>query len=106
MGWGLGHSLGLLTLLGYLLFVAGTAILWRFRDDLNLWAQDEYGALRRGVARHVACAGAQSLREYERFKVFPGYFLPSLEESRRERITRGAVLLFAGPILFLLDYFV
>ncbi len=106
MYWGAGASLGLLAALGYFIFSLGAALLWRQRNYLNLWAHDEYGALRRGVARHAACAGAFGLREQERFKIFPGCFLPLVERTRREQISRGTILVLTGPILFLLDFLV
>ncbi|HYA96458.1 MAG TPA: hypothetical protein VEH49_00060 [Methylomirabilota bacterium] len=106
MYWGSGPSLGLLTVLGYLLFVLGAAVLWRQRGFLNLWARDEYGALRRGLARHAVPGAGFSLREDARFKLVPGGFLPALEPARRVRIHRAALLLLTGPILFLLDFFV
>jgi hypothetical protein len=103
---GSGPSLGLLAVFGYLLFVGGAALLWRQRSFLNLWAQDEYGSLRRGVSRHAACPGAFGLREEARFKLLPNCFLPTLEPARRTVINRAAALLLIGPILFLLDFFV
>ncbi len=105
MVFGMGPSLGLLAVVGYAVSAAGAAVLWRCREDLNLWAQDEYGALRRGVARHAAFAGAVGLREENRFKFLPACFVPALEESRRERITRGALFFLLGPMLFVLDFF-
>ena len=104
MYWGSGPSLGLLTVFGYLLFVCGAALLWRQRNFVNLWAQDEYGSLRRGVSRHAACPGAFGLREEARFKLLPKCFLPALEPARRVVINRAAALLLIGPILFLLDF--
>ncbi len=101
---GSGPSLGFLTFLGYLLFVAGAAALWKLREDLSVWAQGEFHSVRRLVARHMACAGIAGLREHERFKIFPGYFFCSLDVTRRERIARAVLLLFAGPVLFLLDF--
>lgn len=104
MYWASGPSLGLLAILGYVLFVLGAALLWRQRSFLNLWAQDEFGSFRRDVARCAASAGGSGLREETRFKLLPRCFLPSLEPARRVRINRAAVLVVAGPILFLLDF--
>jgi hypothetical protein len=103
---GAGPSLGLLAILGYLIFVCGAALLWRQRGFLNLWARNEYGLVRRGVARHAARGSAFGLREHERFKLLPGCFLSALEPARRVQIHRGAFLALTGPILCLLDFLV
>src|SRR5438309_695848 len=49
MEWGIGASLGLLTIIGDALFVAGAALFWRNRDDISAWVQDEVGAFRRAL---------------------------------------------------------
>ena len=45
MYWGAGPGLGLLTLLGYVAFSIGAALLWRKRNDFSVWAHDEFGDL-------------------------------------------------------------
>src|SRR5260221_543800 len=41
MYWGEGSALGLLTFVGYLLFTFGAALVWRGRDEVSAWIQDE-----------------------------------------------------------------
>jgi len=45
--WGEGSALGLLTFLGYLLFTLGAALVWRGREEVSVWIQDEACAVRR-----------------------------------------------------------
>ena len=106
MRWGIGPSLGLLTAVGYALFLAGAARLWRNRSDLNLWVQDEVGFLRRGVARYATPGEMGGLREEGRFKLLPSTFLPALGRMQRARLAYAAALLILGPILFLLDFLI
>lgn len=106
MNWGVGPSLGLLTMIGYAVFVAGAAHLWYNRGDVTAWLHDETGAIRRRFARRVSVAGGGSLREEAQFKVLPGRFFRHIGGVRRRRINRGAILLLVGPLLLLLDFFV
>ena len=75
MYWGSGPGLGLLTLLGYVAFTIGAALVWQNRDDVWVWVHDEFGAFRRSLSRytvvgpfyisHVAC----TLRRFKIRKV-------------------------------------
>jgi hypothetical protein len=106
MYWGAGSALGLLTFLGYLVFVIGAALLWRSREDLSIWVQDEVGALRRNLSRHTAIGPFYGLREESRLKTLPSCFVRSLRRIPRRRIHPGAILLLIGPLLLLLDFFI
>jgi hypothetical protein len=93
MYWGAGSALGLLTILGYAVFVIGATLLWRSREDLSIWVHDEVGAF-------------HGLREESRLKILPSCFLRSLRRMPRRRIHPGAILLLVGPLLLLLDFFI
>ena len=106
MYWGAGSALGLLTFLGYLVFVVGAALLWRSRQDLSVWAHDEMGVFRRNLSRHTAIGPFYGLREESRLKTLPSCFVRSLRRIPRRRIHPGAILLLIGPLLLLLDFFI
>src|SRR5580692_3993034 len=53
MYWGAGPALGLLTVLGYVAFTIGAALVWRNRDDFSIWVHDEFGAFRRSLSRYI-----------------------------------------------------
>jgi hypothetical protein len=106
MYWGAGSALGLLTILGYAVFVIGAALLWRSREDLSVWVHDEVGAFRRNLSRHTAIGPFYGLREESRLKTLPTCFVRSLLRMPRRRIHPGAILLLLGPLLLLLDFFI
>jgi hypothetical protein len=106
MYWGAGSALGLLTILGYAVFVIGATLLWRSREDLSIWVHDEVGAFRRNLSRHTAIGPFYGLREESRLKILPSCFLRSLRRMPRRRIHPGAILLLVGPLLLLLDFFI
>jgi hypothetical protein len=106
MYWGAGSALGLLTFLGYAVFVIGAALLWRSREDLSVWVHDEVGAFRRNLSRHTAIGPFYGLREESRLKTLPTCFVRSLRRMPRRRIHPGAILFLIGPLLLLLDFFI
>jgi hypothetical protein len=106
MYWGAGSALGLLTFLGYLVFVIGAALLWRIREDLSIWVHDEVGVFHRNLSRHTAIGPFYGLREESRLKTLPSCFVRSLRRIPRRRIHPGAILLLIGPLLLLLDFFI
>jgi len=106
MYWGAGPALGLLTLLGYIVFVIGAVLLWRSREDLSVWVHDEMGVFRRSLSRHTAIGPFYGLREESRLKTLPTCFVRSLQRMPRRRIHPGAILLFIGPLLLILDFFI
>lgn len=106
MFWGTGPALGILSFVGYLLFVCGAALLWRYRRDLSTWTNDEFGALRRNFVRHAIAGPGPGLREEARLKLVPSGFLRRLGRVPRRQLNRGAILLCLGPLLLLLDFFV
>jgi hypothetical protein len=106
MYWGAGSDLGLLTMLGYVAFVCGLAIMWRSRADVFVWMVDELGDARRSFSRHTMVGPFYQVREESRLRGFPSYLVRSLRRIPRYRIiTAGAFLLFVGPLLFALDFF-
>lgn len=106
MFWGSGSALGLLAIIGYGLFAAGSALLWHHRPQVPIWMRDEMGALRRSLIRHAVTGCPGGLREETRFKLAPTGFLRRLDHLPRRRINRGAILLTLGLVLFVLDFLV
>jgi hypothetical protein len=104
MGWGAG--LGFLTLLGYLVFVAGAALVWRGRDDIYIWVHDEVRAYRRHLSRYTPVGPFYSPRPESRLKVIPTEMVRTLSCIPRSRYIYGATLLILGPLLVLLDFFI
>jgi hypothetical protein len=105
MYWGAGPALGLLTFLGYIAFVIGAVLLWRSREDLSVWMQNEVGVFRRNLSRHAAYGPFYSLREESRLKTLPTCFVRSLRRMPHRRIHPGVIFLLIGPLLLLLDFF-
>jgi hypothetical protein len=106
MNWGAGPALGLLTIFGYLLFMAGGALMWRSRGDFSLWFHDELSFFRRNFSRYTPAGPFYALRGESRFKAIPVCFARSITRFPRSRINRPAILLFLGFLLFVLDFFV
>ncbi len=105
MYWGAGPELGLLTILGYLFFLAGAATMWRGREDVSVWLHSEAGVLRRDLSRYTAIGPFYSLREQSRLKLLPGCFVGSLSRMPRALVYRSAGLLLIAPLLVMLDFF-
>jgi hypothetical protein len=105
MIWGTGSALGVLAVLGYLVFAVGAILLWFDRSNVPIWVHDEVGAIRRKLVRRVVGGCFASLREESRLKMAPSRFFRTLGRSPRRRINRGAILLVIGPLLMLLDLF-
>ena len=105
MFWGVGPALGLLTLIGNLLFMLGAALIWRHRDDFFLWVQDEISYFRRNFSRFIPVGPFYCPRQESRFKVVSSSFLGSVQRFPFNRV-HGAVILFViGFILFVIDLF-
>ena len=103
MYWGSGPALGLLALFGYVLFVTGAALIWRQREHFSVWFHDEFSVFRRNFSRYTTVGPFYGIREESRLKAFPTSFVRTLRRLPRSRVNRGAILLFAGLLLFLLD---
>lgn len=106
MHWGVGSSLGLLTLFGYLSFVAGATLVWRGRDDIYIWVHDEVRAYRRHLSRYTPVGPFYSPREESRLKVIPSEMVRTLRCIPRSRYIYAASLLMLGPLLVLLDFLI
>jgi hypothetical protein len=106
MNWGAGPALGLLTVFGYLLFVAAGALMWRSRGDFFVWFQDELSFFRRNFSRYTPAGPFYAIRGESRFKAIPTSFVRSITRFPRSRINGPAILLFLGFFLFVLDFFV
>ena len=106
MNWGAGPALGLLTVFGYLLFMAGAALMWRSRSDFSVWFHDELSFFRRNFSRYTSAGPFYAIREESRFKAIPVSFLRSITRFPRSRIHGAAILFLVGLILFVLDFFV
>ncbi len=106
MNWGEGPTLGLLAAAGYLLFLAGAALVWRNRGEFSVWVQDEISVFRRNFSRYTPVGPFYSIREESRFKAIPASFFHSLSRLPRSSNNGGPVLLLIGLLLFVLDFFV
>ena len=88
----------------------GTAMVWRGRDDVRLWVQDEFTAFRRNASRHVPAGPFYALREESLIKIIPHQFFHSFRRMPCRRMSRGEVLLLVGlligSLLLLLDFFI
>ena len=104
--WGAGPDLGFLTLLGYLFFVAGAVLVWHGRDNIYFWVHDEVRAYRRHLSRYTPAGPFYSPRGESRLKVIPTEMVRTLSCIPRSRYSYAACLLFLGPLLVLLDFFV
>ncbi len=104
--WGSGPALGLLTFVGNLAFVIGAVVLWRSRDAIFLWLDDEACSLRRDLSRHQPLGPFHSPREESRLKTTPSHLVRTLSRVSRSRLSWAALLLFLGPLLIVLDFFV
>jgi hypothetical protein len=105
MYWGAGPELGLLTVLGYLFFLAGAVTMWRGREDVSVWIYSEVGVLRRNLSRHTPVGPFYSPREQSRLRLLPEFFVGSISRMPRALVYRAATLLIAAPLLVLLDFF-
>ena len=105
MYWGEGSGLGLLAFLGYFLFMFGAALVWRGREEVSVWIQDEASAVRRSLSRYTAVGPFYGPRPESRLKAVPASFVGSLSRIPRSPITGGMILAFLGPLLVLLDFF-
>jgi len=106
MDWGAGPGLGLLTVVGYLVFLAGATLVWRNRGEFSVWFHDELSFFRRNFSRYTPAGPFYAIREESRFKAIPVFFVRSMTRFPRSRINGPAVLLFLGLLLFVLDFFV
>jgi len=106
MNWGAGPALGLLTVVGYLLLMAGVALAWRSRGDFFVWFQDELSFFRRNFSRYTPAGPFYAIREESRFKAIPASFVRSITRFPRRRLNGPFILLFLGFLLFILDFFV
>ncbi len=106
MNWGTGSGLGPLTVVGYLLFLAGVALMWRSRGDFSVWFHDGFSFFRRNFSRYTPVGPFYAIREESRFKAIPVTFVRSMACFPRRRINGPAILLFLGFLLFVLDLFV
>jgi hypothetical protein len=106
MYWGAGPTLGLLTLLGYVVFMLGAALFWRRRSHVSVWAHDEFGAVRRSLSRYTVIGPFYSRRQESRLVAVPLQCLSSLGRFPRRHINPAFILLFIGAILLMLDFFI
>ncbi|HEY8714221.1 MAG TPA: hypothetical protein VIM00_02525 [Candidatus Acidoferrum sp.] len=95
----------MLTLFGYLSFLAGAMTMWRGREDVSLWLHSEAGVFRRNLSRYTAVGPFYSPRDESRLKLIPGFVVGSISRMPRALVARCVVLLLAAPVLVLLDLF-
>jgi hypothetical protein len=104
--WGSGSTLGLLTCLGYGIFFLGSLYLWRYREELSLWMEDEFSAFRRNLSRFESIGPFYLPRTESRLRVIPAGFLHSVSRLPHRRFSLGALLLILGLFLSTLDFFI
>lgn len=104
--WGAGPALGLLTCLGYGVFLLGCFYLWRYREELSLWMENEFSAFRRSLSRFESVGSFYLPRTESRLRVIPVGFFHSVRRLPQRRFSWGAFLLFLGLLLFALDFFI
>jgi hypothetical protein len=100
-----GPGIGFMTVLGYLSFVIGAVLVWRGRNNIYVWVHDEFGAFRRSLSRYTPIGPFYGPREESRLKVVPSQMVRTLSAIPKSRYSYGAFLLFLGPLLILLDFF-
>lgn len=103
MFWSAGSVLGVLAILGYVVFVCGAVLLWNNRPDVPVWVNDEFGAIRRSLIRHAVSFRVHGLREELACKAEPTGFMRRLARQSRRRINRGTILLSIGLLLFVIE---
>ena|ERR1700724_820929 len=105
MYWGAGPDLGLLTMLGYLFFVAGIVYMWRAREVVFFWLYSEARVTRRNLSRYTPTGPFYSPREQSRLKILLNCLLASLDRMPRSSMFRSAVLIAIALLLVSLDFF-
>jgi hypothetical protein len=105
MYWGAGPDLGLLTVLGYIFFVAGAASIWRAREVVSFWLYSEAAVLRRNLSRYTPVGPFYSPREQSRLEILRNCLLASLGRMPRSCMVRSAVLMAIAALLVSLDFF-
>src|SRR5260370_7200869 len=99
MNWGTGPALGLLTVFGYLLLMAGGALMWRSRRDFFMWFHDELSFFRRNFSRYTPAGPFYAVPGESRFKAIPLSFLASTTRFPRHPVTCPPILLFFSLLL-------
>jgi hypothetical protein len=105
MYWGAGPDLGLLTILGYLFFIAGAAYLWRARESVSFWLYSEASVARRNLSRYTPIGPFYSPREESRFTILLNCLFASFDRMPRSPIFRSVVLMAVAVLLVSLDFF-
>lgn len=105
MYWGAGPDLGLLTVLGYIFFIAGAAYLWRARELVFVWLYSEASVTRRNLSRYTPIGPFYSPREESRFKILLNCLFASFDRMPRSPIVRSVGLMAVAALLVSLDFF-
>jgi hypothetical protein len=106
MYWGEGPTLGLLTCLGYFVFLAGAIYSWRHRQEFSYWVENEVSGFRRNLSRYVTSGPFYERRAESRLVVIPFSFVNTVVQLPRRRFSWGGFLLVLGMLLFALDFFI
>jgi len=104
--WGSGPALGLLTCLGYGVILLGSIYLWRYREDLSLWVENEFSAFRRSLSRYESVGSFYLPRTESRLRIIPAGVYHSVSRLPERRFSWGAFLLILGLLLTTLDFFI
>src|SRR5258708_12296821 len=96
--WGSGPALGLLTCLGYGVFLLGALYLWRYREELSLWMENEFSTFRRNLSRYESVGPFYLPRTDSRLRIIPAGFLHSVSRLPHHPSSLGAFLLLLSPL--------
>lgn len=105
MYWGAGPDLGLLTILGYLFFIAGVAYMWRAREALFFWLDSEASVTRRNLSRYAPAGPFYSPQEQWRLKILLNCLSTSFSRMPGPAVFRSVVLIAIAILLVSLDFF-
>ena len=105
MYWGAGPDLGLLTILGYLFFVAGAAYMWRARESVYTWLYSEASVTRRNLSRYTPIGPFYTPREESRLKILLNCLFASLNRMPGTPVFRSVILIVIAALLVSLDFF-
>ncbi|HEY4978645.1 MAG TPA: hypothetical protein VII25_05730 [Candidatus Acidoferrum sp.] len=103
---GSGTTLGLLTCLGYGVFLLGAVYFWRCRQEFSFWFDNEVSVFRKNLSRYVPSGPFYERRATSRLVVIPTGFVHTVAHLPQRRFSGGALLLILGVLLFALDFFI
>lgn len=92
--------MGVVGLIGILVFFAGAHLLWQGRREILFWLAEFFRILRGEFIRRDLSGTPPGAPSAGESAVIPGVFK---RDRGALRLASGAALVFLGPVLFLLD---